>query len=209
MLRPDSGPQLGAWNRIPARSWSENGSPCASCGPSTTAGAFRTWSNSTQAEVSAAASTPRRGCCWRNSGGESPAGSEPRCWVRERRARAFRAGGWRVERGGVDIQGRAIEATRRNAAVNGFERRVEATQAPLGEIESVRRRRGQHRKGGDRRVGGRPPRAPFAEWMARVSGISPGESADVAALFSPLRCSSAGRGDERSAVVLARRWPGV
>jgi len=111
---------------------------------------------------------------------------------------------------GVDIQGRAIEATRRNAALNGFERRVEATQAPLGQIEGVF----------DVVVAniGRAATVELAAdllehlspggWLA-VSGISPGQCAHVAALFSPLQVLECRTRDEWSAVVLARRSPGV
>ncbi len=111
---------------------------------------------------------------------------------------------------GVDIQGRAIEATRRNAALNGFERRVEATQAPLVEIE-----------GAFDVVVANIGRATTVElaadllerlspsgWLA-VSGISPGQSAHVAALFSSLEVLECRTRDEWSAVVLARRSPGA
>jgi tRNA G37 N-methylase Trm5 len=37
----------------------------------------------------------------------------------------------------VDIKADAVEATRRNAALNGMNRQVEATLAPLGEIEDA------------------------------------------------------------------------
>jgi ribosomal protein L11 methylase PrmA len=37
----------------------------------------------------------------------------------------------------IDMKPDAIEATRRNAALNGMDRRVEATLAPLGEIEGA------------------------------------------------------------------------
>ena len=37
----------------------------------------------------------------------------------------------------IDIKADAVEATRRNAALNGMERRVEATLAPLAEIEGA------------------------------------------------------------------------
>jgi ribosomal protein L11 methyltransferase len=111
---------------------------------------------------------------------------------------------------GVDIQGRAIEATRRNAALNGFERRVEATQAPLVEIE-----------GAFDVVVANIGRAATVElaadllehlspsgWLA-VSGISPGQCAHVAALFSPLEVLECTTRDEWSAVVLGRPTPGA
>ena len=210
VLRPASGAQLVPGIELPARSWSENGSPCASCGPSTTAGACRTWSNSTQTGASAAASTPRRGCCWRNSQRESPAGSESSTSGAGTASRAVRADGSGVDRRGRRHPGRAIEATRRNAALNGFERRVEATQAPLGQIEGVF----------DVVVAniGRAATVELAAdllehlspsgWLA-VSGISPGQSTHVAALFSPLQVLECRTRDEWSAVVLARRSPGV
>jgi ribosomal protein L11 methyltransferase len=104
----------------------------------------------------------------------------------------------------TDLKPEAIEATRRNAALNGMERRVEATSAPLAEIE-----------GGFDIVVANVGRAALVElapelvarlapggWLA-VSGISPPQCSLVAGFLRPLvelECQTAG---EWSAVVLA------
>jgi ribosomal protein L11 methyltransferase len=111
---------------------------------------------------------------------------------------------------GVDIDVQAIEATRRNAVLNGFERRIEATQASLGEIE-----------GAFDVVVANIGRAALVElatdliarvspggWLA-VSGISPAQCAHVAALLRPLQALECGTRDEWSSLVLARRPSGA
>ena len=87
----------------------------------------------------------------------------------------------------IDVKPDAIEATRRNAALNGMERRVEATLAPLGEIE-----------GTFDVVVANVGRAALVElapalvqrvspggWLA-VSGISPSQCSLVAGFLGPL-----------------------
>ena len=111
---------------------------------------------------------------------------------------------------GVDIEPQAIEATRRNADLNGFECRVETTLAPLGEI------------GGTFDVVvaniGRAALIELAPdliacvsptgWLA-VSGISPAQSSVVAASLRPLEVLEHRTCDEWSALVLARRASGA
>jgi len=111
---------------------------------------------------------------------------------------------------GVDIEAQAIVATRRNAALNGFEQRVVATQAPLGEIE-----------GSFDVVVANIGRSALVElapgliahvspngWLA-VSGFSPAQCTDIADLLSPLQTLERRTRDEWSALVLAHRPTGV
>jgi ribosomal protein L11 methyltransferase len=105
---------------------------------------------------------------------------------------------------GVDIEARAIEATQRNAALNGFARRVSATLARLDEIEGVF----------DVVVAniGRATLVELAQqlvgrvcangWLA-VSGIAPAQCSLVAALLRPLKVLERRTCDEWSALVLA------
>jgi ribosomal protein L11 methyltransferase len=111
---------------------------------------------------------------------------------------------------GVDIEAGAIEATRRNAALNGFGRRVEAALVPLVEIKGV-----------FDVVVANIGRATLVElapdlmarlspsgWLA-VSGISPAQCSLAAALLRPLQVLEYRTCDEWSAVVLARPPSGV
>jgi ribosomal protein L11 methyltransferase len=104
----------------------------------------------------------------------------------------------------VDIQAQAIEATRRNAALNGFDRRVEARLDPLDEIEGV-----------FDVVLANVGRAAIVElapelvtrvspggWLA-VSGFSPSQCSLVAGFLRPLHVLERRSCDEWSAVVLA------
>ena len=104
---------------------------------------------------------------------------------------------------GVDIDAQAIEATRRNAALNGFERRVEATAASLDQTE-----------GAFDVVLANIGRAAFVElapqliarvspngWLA-VSGIAPTQCSFVAALLRPLQVIDRRTCDEWSALLL-------
>ena len=105
----------------------------------------------------------------------------------------------------IDVKPDAIEATRRNAALNGMERRVEATLAPLGEIE-----------GAFDVVVANVGRAAIVElapelvqrvspggWLA-VSGISPSQCSLVAGFLGPLLELERRTSGEWSAVVLTR-----
>jgi len=105
---------------------------------------------------------------------------------------------------GVDIEAQAIEATRRNAALNGLERRVEATLAPLDAIE-----------GAFDVVVANIGRATLVElapqviervssggWLA-VSGMAPAQYSLVAASLRPLNVVEHRTRDEWSVVVLA------
>jgi len=107
---------------------------------------------------------------------------------------------------GVDIEATAIEATRRNAALNGFERRMDARLDPLGAI-----------KGTFDVVVANIGWATLVElaqeliervspsgWLA-VSGISPAHCPLVAASLRPLQVLECRTSDEWSALVLARR----
>jgi ribosomal protein L11 methyltransferase len=106
---------------------------------------------------------------------------------------------------GVDIDADAIEATRRNAALNGFEQRVEVTLAPLGEIEGTfdvvvaNIGRATLVELAPELIGRVSP----SGWLA-VSGIAPAQCSLVAALLRPLRVLERRTRDEWSAVVLAR-----
>jgi precorrin-6B methylase 2 len=106
----------------------------------------------------------------------------------------------------VDIEASAIEATRRNAALNGFGRRMDARLEALGAItgsfdvvvanigwatlvELAGELLGRMSPGG---------------WLA-VSGISPAHCPRVAASLRPLQVLECRTSDEWSALVLARR----
>jgi ribosomal protein L11 methyltransferase len=115
---------------------------------------------------------------------------------------ALRLGAWGVV--ATDLKPEAIEATRRNAVLNGMERRVEATVAPLAEIE-----------GGFDVVVANVGRAALVElapelvarvapdgWLA-VSGISPRQCSLVADFLRPLVELERQTSGEWSAVVLA------
>jgi ribosomal protein L11 methyltransferase len=115
---------------------------------------------------------------------------------------ALRLGASRVV--GVDIQPGAIQATRRNAALNGFERRMEAKLAPLSEIagrfDVVLAN-----------IGGRTllELAPdllrsvsATGWLA-VSGISPALGPVVAGSLIPLQVLEYRVSEEWAALVLA------
>ncbi len=106
----------------------------------------------------------------------------------------------------IDIKPDAIEATRRNAALNDMQRHVEATLAPLAEIEDVF----------DVVVAnvGRAAVVEFAPelvrrvspggWLA-VSGISPSQCSLVTGFLRPLVELERQTSGEWSAVVLAHR----
>lgn len=107
---------------------------------------------------------------------------------------------------GVDVQGSAIEATRRNAALNGFGPRMETRLPPLHEIDGI-----------FDVVLANIGRAALLElatqlsrlvaprgWIA-VSGIAPTQCSVVAAAMHPLEVVEQRTCDEWSAVVLAWR----
>jgi len=121
---------------------------------------------------------------------------------------ALRLGASRVV--AVDIHADAIEATRRNAALNGFERQMEARLAPLGAIE-----------GAFDVIVANVGRATLVElapelirrvspsgWLA-VSGFSPAQCSLIAASLRPLQVLERRTSDEWSALVLARRPSGA
>ena len=106
----------------------------------------------------------------------------------------------------VDIKAEAIEATRRNAALNGMDPRVEAKLAPLGEIEGAF-------DGILANIG----RAALVElaadlvqlvstggWLA-VSGFSPSQCSLVAGFLRPLEELERKTSGEWSALVVAHR----
>jgi len=106
----------------------------------------------------------------------------------------------------IDIEAQAIEATRRNAALNGLERRVEARLDPLDEID-----------GAFDVILANVGRATLVElapelvtrvspsgWLA-VSGISPAQCSLVAGFLRPLQVLERRSCDEWAAVVLAHR----
>ena len=106
----------------------------------------------------------------------------------------------------VDIKAEAVEATRRNAALNGMDRRLEATLAPLEEIDDA-----------FDVVVANVGRAALVElaprlvrllspggWLA-VSGISPSQCSLVAGFLGPLVEVERRTCGEWSAVVLAHR----
>lgn len=107
---------------------------------------------------------------------------------------------------GVDVEADAVEATRRNAALNGFGPRVEARLPPMNEIGGV-----------FDVVLANIGRAALLElsadlsrlvspggWMA-VSGIAPTQSSVVAAAMRPLEVVEDRTCDEWSALVFAYR----
>lgn len=109
---------------------------------------------------------------------------------------------------GVDIEAHAVEATRRNAALNGLEGRVEATLAPLGEIEGafdvVVANIGK-----ETLVELAPQlvaRVSPSGWLA-VSGISPAQCSIVAASLRSLQVLTRPTCDEWSALVLEAFTP--
>jgi ribosomal protein L11 methyltransferase len=108
----------------------------------------------------------------------------------------------------VDLKPEAIEATRRNAALNGMENRVDATSSALGEVE-----------GPFDVVVANVGRAAVVElahelvrlvspggWLA-VSGFSPAQSSLVAGFLSPLVVVDRRTDSEWAAVVLAAVAP--
>jgi ribosomal protein L11 methyltransferase len=107
---------------------------------------------------------------------------------------------------GVDIEAPAIEATRRNAAINGFGHRVKARLAPLNEIS-----------GAFDVVLANIGRAALLELAADLrrllspggwiglSGIAPTQCSVVAAAMRPLEVVEHRTCDEWSALVLLRR----
>jgi ribosomal protein L11 methyltransferase len=109
---------------------------------------------------------------------------------------------------GVDIEASAIEATRRNAALNGFEQRVEATRGPLGAIT-----------GSFDVVVANIGWATLVELAPAliervspsgslaVSGISPAHRSIVAASLRPLQVLDCRTCDEWSVLVLGRGLP--
>jgi ribosomal protein L11 methyltransferase len=111
---------------------------------------------------------------------------------------------------GVDVDANAIEATRRNAALNGFERRMEAGLEPLEAIEGsfdivvANIGRGELVKLAPQIV----PRVAPGGWLA-VSGISPSHCSLVAASLRPLHVLDCRTCDEWSTLVLAHRPSGA
>jgi ribosomal protein L11 methyltransferase len=106
----------------------------------------------------------------------------------------------------IDVKADAVEATRRNAALNGLDRRVETTLAPLGEIENT-----------FDVVVANVGRASLVElapeliqrvspggWLA-VSGISPPQCSLVAGFLRPLVELERRTSGEWSSLVLAHR----
>ena len=115
---------------------------------------------------------------------------------------------------GVDIEATAIAATQRNAALNGFEERVEATLGPLGAIEGAFDVVVAN-VGWGALVDLAPAlieRVAPTGWLA-VSGFSPAHCALVAASLRPLQVLECRTCDEWSALVLGpshgRRPPTV
>jgi SAM-dependent methyltransferase len=107
---------------------------------------------------------------------------------------------------GVDIEAGAVEATRRNARLNGFGQQIETKLAPLGEIEGV-----------FDVVLANIGRATLVElapdlirlvspsgWLA-VSGIAPSQCSLLAASLRPLTVLERRMCEEWSALVLGRR----
>jgi ribosomal protein L11 methyltransferase len=114
---------------------------------------------------------------------------------------------------GVDIEAPAIETTRRNAALNGLARQMEATLAPLGDVD------GGDVDGAFDVVVANIGRAALVElapglvrrvsptgWLA-VSGFSPAQCPLAAALLRPLQVLAQRTCGEWSMVVLAPRRP--
>jgi ribosomal protein L11 methylase PrmA len=105
---------------------------------------------------------------------------------------------------GVDIEANAIEATRRNAALNGFEGRVEARIESLGAIEGAFDVVVAN-IGWATLVELAPElieRVSPSGWLA-VSGISPAHCSLVAASLRPLQVLECRTSDEWSAVILS------
>ena len=106
----------------------------------------------------------------------------------------------------IDIKAEAIEATRRNAALNGMERRVDATLAPLAEIEDefdvVVANVG--RAALVELAPALVQRALPGGWLA-VSGFSPSQCSLVAGFLRPLVELERRTSGEWSALVLTRR----
>ena len=105
---------------------------------------------------------------------------------------------------GVDIDAQSIEATRRNAELNGFERRVEARCGPVDGIEEVfdvvlaNIGRAALVELAPELIGRVSP----SGWLA-VSGFSPAQCSLVAALLRPLQVLAGRTYDEWSTIVLA------
>jgi ribosomal protein L11 methyltransferase len=105
----------------------------------------------------------------------------------------------------ADIDPVGVEATRRNAALNGFERQLEATAAPLDEIAGTFDVIVAN-IGWTALVDLAPQLTAHLAargWLA-VSGISPAHCALVTASLRPLEVIDQLRCDEWSALVLAR-----
>ena len=110
----------------------------------------------------------------------------------------------------TDLKAEAVEATRRNAALNGMDRRVDATRAPLAEID-----------GAFDVVVANVGRAALVElapelvervspggWLA-ASGISPSQCSLVAGFLRPLVELERRTSGEWAALVLAHRDVGA
>jgi ribosomal protein L11 methylase PrmA len=106
----------------------------------------------------------------------------------------------------IDIKADAIEATRRNAALNGMDRRVEATLAPLAEIEGTFDVVAAN-VGRAALVELAPEfvqRVPPGGWLA-ASGISPSQGSLVAGFLRPLVERERRTSGEWSSLVLTHR----
>jgi 2-polyprenyl-3-methyl-5-hydroxy-6-metoxy-1,4-benzoquinol methylase len=104
---------------------------------------------------------------------------------------------------GVDIEADAIEATRRNAALNGFDRQVEARLEPLAAVEGIFDVVVAN-IGWAALVELAPAlieRVSPNGWLA-VSGISPAHCSLVAASLRPLQVLECRTSDEWSALIL-------
>jgi ribosomal protein L11 methyltransferase len=106
----------------------------------------------------------------------------------------------------LDIKADAVDATRRNAALNGMERQVEATSAPLEEIDGTfdvvlaNIGRAAIVQLAPELVGRLSPDG----WLA-VSGISSSQCALVAGFLCPLVALECGTSGEWSTLILGRR----
>jgi ribosomal protein L11 methyltransferase len=109
---------------------------------------------------------------------------------------------------GVDIDQRAIAATRRNAALNGCEEKVEATAVPLAEIDGVFDVVVANigRAGLVELAPQLVERVSPGGWLA-VSGFSPPQCSLVAAVLSPLEVLDRHVCGDWSALVLAGVGP--
>jgi len=107
---------------------------------------------------------------------------------------------------GVDIDPHAIEATRRNARLNGFAQLVEATSSPLGEITGVFDVVVANigRAGIVELAAELVGRVSPCGWLG-VSGFAPAQCSLVAGLLSPLQVLDRRECGEWSALVLADR----